>query len=359
MADFDVKPARLYIEKGQLEFLAPRVNYIGSNLNTISANLNWCSSMEGIRIRINNEITNIGAEANNARRLCESLGLILKDYVDTENRILTNVGVPGYTPNNLNLLWNIVMQAGMAGGFFGGLGMWVHGLIIGDSYAAWNGLARGVGYFVGDAIQAGNPVKAGWSVGDWFGTSVDPSLKPFKGKAGKEIPRLEAAGAGASGALVSTLTSPAAWITSAIDRGFQNYGEWKSGSIDEGRAVDEFVLETGVAVGELALATAGVAAVLAATGIGAPVVVVGAVAAVAVWGADCLCEYVTGKIWGQENAKDIPELISDAVLDTKEYVKGKVDEIVDKYLGDEIGAAKNAVTETLSAGWNSICGVFA
>ena len=105
------------------------------------------------------------------------------------------------------------------------------------------------------------------------------------------------------------------------------------------RATQEVILETAIDVGKGVLVGAAVTAGLAAVGVAsAPVVVVGAISAGVCWGADVLCQELTGK--------PVTELISDALLDTKEAVED--------FAKDVIGKGAEKVKEGASALWSGV-----
>lgn len=115
---------------------------------------------------------------------------------------------------------------------------------------------------------------------------------------------------------------------------FQNYDEFKSGTISGERAVVETVTETACDIGKDILIGAGVAAVMAATVGSAPVLAV-AVATVAVGAA---VDFISNAAFG----KNATEAFSDAVLDGYEKIGGALKDGVNK-AGQSINDMFNSV----------------
>lgn len=110
-------------------------------------------------------------------------------------------------------------------------------------------------------------------------------------------------------------------VASVVGNGIGNYNEYSSGEISGGRAVAETIVETGIDIGKTALITAGVAAAIG----GAPVVAVTAVAVGVSWGADKICEMITGK--------GVTELVSDGIIDGAEKAMDAVSDVGSKVCG--------------------------
>lgn len=110
-------------------------------------------------------------------------------------------------------------------------------------------------------------------------------------------------------------------VASVVGNGISNYNEYSSGDISGGRAVAETIVETGIDIGKTALITAGVAAAIG----GAPVLAVTAVAVGVSWGADKICEMITGK--------GVTELVSDGLIDGAEKAIDAVADVGSKVCG--------------------------
>lgn len=141
------------------------------------------------------------------------------------------------------------------------------------------------------------------------------------------------------------------FLVSGIVSAAGNYDEYQSKKgtdqeITVERAVKEFVMETAIDVGKGILVAGAVTAGFAAVGItAAPALAVAAVSAGVIWGADVLCEKITGK--------PVNELISDAILDTQEKVQD-----LKKKATKAVGKAAKAAGEKISSAWNSFTSGF-
>lgn len=156
--------------------------------------------------------------------------------------------------------------------------------------------------FLGATKKAGKPVAA-WEKS--FGYNFKSKISWNK----LDVPGLKDAKA-----TKAAKAAKATWIFAAITKVFENIIEYNKKKnteykISKLRAISETVLETVLEVLKGAALTALAVAVL---GPGAPAVI----AAVAVgWGIDYICKQLTKGKNGEEDGKDLVEIVSDTVLD--------------------------------------------
>lgn len=124
----------------------------------------------------------------------------------------------------------------------------------------------------------------------------------------------------------------ASYALSFVVSGVKNYEEYQQGNMSNARFVGETLIEGSVDIGLGALAGVAAAALLPATW---PAIAVGAVGAVAYWGIDKVCEWITGESIGE----NIANLVCDGVEATVDFVQD---------VGD-------AIADGVETAWNNVC----
>lgn len=233
--------------------------------------------------------------------------------------------------DGFDFLTSLVGKAGPIGGGTAGIATLVKDAVNGELSGKTLMQALSDGHGVGGAVKSVyGQTDATWK--DWVGLSSGSLGKvAHSGLSSLQRAKHGAATVWKSGVRELKKASGVASIAlSGVVNAFDNYGEYKakyeSGSVSAGyaigRGVAETIGETAVDWGKNLLIGGAVAAGFAAAGIAAPAVVVGAATVVIAAGADVVCKWATKKFLGEE--KNVTELVSDAILDADEYVRGKV-----------------------------------
>lgn len=226
------------------------------------------------------------------------------------------------------------------------------GSIAGSIYTLSSGIASGKDSKVSKAIisvskdcisrfgtlakdaYSGTSVKetlfGNWTMGDAVTSlfkTAEQATSPtegviFKTTLAKEFKGYSFKNATNVGSKIKVATKWAGTGLSAVTNFISNKEEQKKNpGMSNARVVLETVVETAVDVGVGALATAFVTALL---GTVVPAVAVGAIAVGVVWAANTIVEADSACCWGEENKKNLTELVSDAIIDGSTYVGKKV-----------------------------------
>ncbi|MBE6984366.1 MAG: hypothetical protein E7434_01905 [Ruminococcaceae bacterium] len=177
--------------------------------------------------------------------------------------------------------------------------------------------------------------------------NFDPNGNLFSQLLGSEIDGYIFDG---SDGLASNLGVAAQWagvITAGIGAAYDNWQELRSGEIDLGRAVGEFIIETGADIVIDAGAGMLVTATLVAACGSAPAILVGAGTVAVTWGLDWVSEQIfgvsateaiadgvmNGVEWIGDQAASIGATISEGISDGAEWLGDRLDDAGD-FFGD-------------------------
>ena len=165
----------------------------------------------------------------------------------------------------------------------------------------------------------------GGAVSSLFKTSAEATSATkgtiYKAAWAKEFKGYSFKNASNVGGKIKVATKWAGTALSAVTNAVDNVEEAKKNGNSTGRIVAETISETAIDVALGAAATAGATALLGAA---APAVAVGVAAVGVIWALDTATEAITSYFWGEENKKDLTELVSDGILDGGKWVAGKV-----------------------------------
>ena len=385
MEYFSVKLSGLQQTISEEKSICEKLAALKSDINQVGWTLSFqVKSKQNIQKVINQLADNVEGFRSDMRVMQNVLENIHLQYKNTENKlcdkntIISRIGDWfENTGNNIvinsesnsadwwKLAWDPIGKFGLGGTGISAIG----NLITGDKskLSTWGGLVQ-TGY---DGYKAAKDIdwaNAPWktstptngSTAEWwkkfFGLNADEIFDGAANlKTGGTLTGWSGAKAGWAGGLEKAVDdiTPAGVIVSGVVNAFSNVDEHKDAFINAQtteekwevveRGVQEAVLETAIDVGKGVLVGAAVTAGLAAVGVAsAPVAAVAAASAVVCWGADVLCQELTGK--------PVNELISDAILDTKEAVEDFAEET--------IGKAVDVVKEGASALWDDITSKF-
>jgi len=317
MDGFSVKPKTLETEASQIKKIQAELKLAEAKIAAVKLGLTWNVKYKA---NINNSLgtlrKNTSQLASSSGKFSSKLGQCARTYSSTESSILSYGKVD-------KKRFKLPFSAGIFGDFVSGIIGITNAIVTGRwdkvSKSAY-GMAKWAKGLIDTSKKMGkakrmlhpDTYRASWfkrlfgfrdyfadlrkSVASTFGKRVHTN---FNKAISKEFSKISWIGVALSG------------IVNSVD----NYFEYKTGSIDAGRALKETLLETGIDVGKNALLAAGVAAVLAATPIGAPAIAVAA----GVWaissGADLIVKWATG---GEKSG--FTEWLSDGILDIGEHL---------------------------------------
>ena len=374
MAEFDVYPAKMKITAAEMKLIQAELLSAQMILGEVANTLRIEDTLDvAYRTKIRARVNELSVERQKVGNLSSGLIKVADEFDNTEKHIavswlfgdindaLKGVGSAvsggGNTSNpktaekkknNFDLsklLWDVVGKGGPIGGLIASV---VKGIKTGSTNAVWEGIVK---------------TGTGWAkaIDSWSGLAKNAS------KNGTKITWQELIGFNkntktASEAFTKSITKPVAWITALVDRGVDNWKEWRSGDISGGRALGELVLETGISVGETALLTAAATGAAALIGwAGAPAIVIGGVAAGAAWVIDGITEKFTGKKF-VEWASD--GIIDNIVKPAGEALGKAADAVVDgakkAYDGAKkvIGDGAKAISDGISSAWSGFTSCF-
>ena len=286
-----------------------------------------------------------GNQSNNLKNLYKGLESVTELYKDCENGLKepkdskTAQAEAGNWVGELG--WKILTGLNGPLTIAGG----VYSLLTGDFLGAGKGISKGTA----SLLKAFTVAENGKVTCDWakmFGFTMNDKTftESLRSTWDDFFP-----GSNANGFQIGTSVAKWAGVAlSFIGSGISNYDEFE-GEMG-GRYWAETLMEGALDVGKGILVGAGVAAAFTAAIGGAPAILVAGATVAVTWGADKICEAITGK--------NVTELVSDAILDTGERI---IDDIADglETVGEAIGNAGRAISNGAQALWNGFSNAFA
>lgn len=332
MPSFYAMPDKLDIDSFVLRHHSVLLNNFADDIRSVDLS---CLS-DSVEDRIRQTVMALGAStewgAGAMNGMSAALGDVSKLYRDTEYRILGRDPESGRDRDGrdgsdndfsiLDLAWDLL------GNIFGGMGPFslisvIMNLKDGDYESLLENLSRFIGGGI-DFLRTGSSISWGEAFDDWFGLSKPNNAWTYGLEQYfdfKDHP----------------FGSAANWLAQIIKSGSNNIDEFGSEWYSNSRFWEEFVVETGLGVGEDILIGTGVAVAFSVLfpEVAIPAIAVGAVASGVA--------YVFDKIVGD----DLRETISDAICDFGEWAW---DGITDgaEWVVDRIGDAADWVGDRLT-----------
>ena len=236
-------------------------------------------------------------------------------------------------------------------GSFGVVGAVVKTGYYGASGQKWTDIAKCGTDVIASGASAAKDMIGGSGIGALFGVGKAVGAKGFAANFGKQLDKFSFAtdASMTTGQKVLTkISAGAKWAGAILTVGGKFIGnvDEYNGDYSNARLYAETIGESAISIGGTMLVGAAIGAVAGAT---APAWLVAAGAVVVCEGANYIVESLCGK--------DIPELVSDAVIDAYEYVADNAGKVIDA-IGDGLDKAGRAIGKGIKSAGRAVASWF-
>ena len=236
-------------------------------------------------------------------------------------------------------------------GSFGVVGAIAKTGYYGASGQKWTDIAKGGFDILGSGASAAKDMIGGSGIGALFGVGKAVDATGFAENFSKQLGKYSFATDASMTTgqkVLSKISAAAKWAGAILTVGGKFIGnvDEYNGDYGNARLYAETIGESVVSIGGTMLVGAAIGAVAGAT---APAWLVAAGAVVVCEGANYLVESLCGK--------DIPELVSDAVIDAYEYVADNAGKVIDA-IGDGLDKAGRAIGEGIKGVGSTVASWF-
>ena len=313
------------------------LNQYNNQVRSAKRSLSWQIKMQ---TNYDNQLGNLSSRLTSLQQQMQLLqrtaAEVARQYRNTEMRIrgeaFSETGTEEAEGSSGHNWWELLGGAGVLGGVSTGILDFIN-----SDDPMWIRVANGLESLIGVADDVAEFVDDGGT--DWWSLllgcgnvadDIDPNGNLLSQLWSEEFSGYIFESGDSIADNIGTVAQWAGVITAGIGAAYGNWQEYQSGEIDLGRAIGEFVVETGAEV----LIDAGVGALVTAglvTAIGsAPAILVAAGTAGAVWLLDAASQELFGV--------DATEAIGNAVMDGVEW------------LGDQAESIGTTITDGISDG---------
>lgn len=203
--------------------------------------------------------------------------------------------------------FKVIAEGGIVGSLISTIGSFITGAKSLKDYASLNkGVAKIIEKTVKALTSESSPSFDWKALIGWNRVITDKTPKTFLGNIGESFEKLNFGSAKTVGEKVCVVTKWAGHVLTGVTTAYDNFTDTSENNTVE-RKIAETIGETTVKIGEGILIDAALTTACIALSANPPALVVGGVTVLVTWGIDALCEHLTDK--------DLPELVSDAVLD--------------------------------------------